>query len=78
MIKFKELKTKPVAELERMLPELREQLRQLRFKVASKQLKNIREIRQIKQMIAQVLSLKRSQPATKKSQADSSSEASSN
>ncbi len=56
-MKFKELKTKHQAELKKMLPELREKLRDLRFKTASNQLKNIREVRVAKKTIAKILTL---------------------
>ncbi len=56
-MKFKELKTKPVAELRKILSEQQEKLRDLRFKIASKQVKNVRETRKVKKMIAQILTL---------------------
>ncbi|OGY46755.1 MAG: 50S ribosomal protein L29 [Candidatus Buchananbacteria bacterium RIFCSPLOWO2_01_FULL_46_12] len=56
-MEFKELKTKSPAELQKLLAETREKLRQLRFKVASKQLKNVREIREAKKIITHVLFL---------------------
>jgi ribosomal protein L29 len=54
---FKELKTKTIAELQNILSDLRDKLRDFRFKDSSKQLKNIREIRKTKKNIAQVLTL---------------------
>lgn len=56
-MEFKELKKKKVGELHKLLAEYRDQLRDLRFKDANKQLKNVREIRKIKQNIAQILTL---------------------
>lgn len=56
-MEFKELKNKKESDLHRILNESREKLRDLRFKDASKQLKNIREIRIIKKTIAKVLTL---------------------
>ena len=56
-MKFAELKNKPEAELKKTLSELRDKLRDLRFKTASKQLKNVREVRQIKKTIARILTL---------------------
>lgn len=58
-MKFQELKSKPVAELQKMLAESRQQLRELKFKTASGQLKNVREIRIVRQTIARVLMLLR-------------------
>jgi len=54
-MKFKELKIKSITELQKILAESREQLRDLRFKVASKQLKNVREIREIRKRIVRIL-----------------------
>jgi len=56
-MEFKELKKKTGKELNQLLSESREKLRDLRFKDANKQLKNIREIRLIRKTIAQVLTL---------------------
>jgi ribosomal protein L29 len=54
---FKELKKKKESELHKLLAESRDKLRNLRFKDANKQLKNIREIRQIKESIAKILTI---------------------
>lgn len=56
-MEFKELKSKTEKELHAMLAESREKLRDLRFKDANKQLKNVREIRGIKRTISRVLTL---------------------
>ena len=56
-MEFKELKKKETKDLHRILNESREKLRDLRFKDANKQLKNVREIRKIKNIIAQTLTL---------------------
>jgi len=56
-MEFKELKNKDEKELQRILAELRDKLRDLRFKDANKQLKNIREIRKTRETIARVLTL---------------------
>ena len=56
-MELKELKTKSIVELEKLLAKNREVLRDLRFKVSSKQLKNIREIRQAKVLVARILTL---------------------
>ena len=58
---FKELKSKTGKELQQLLNQSRDKLRDLRFKDANKQLKNVREIRVIKQLIARVLTLINSQ-----------------
>jgi ribosomal protein L29 len=54
---LKELKLKTEKELKQILNESRDKLRDLRFKDANKQLKNVREIRQLKRMIARILTL---------------------
>jgi ribosomal protein L29 len=59
-MKTKELREKTDTELDRMLQELREKLRELRFKRAAQQLADVREIRETRQAIARVLTTKRS------------------
>ena len=54
---IKELKTKEISELHRLLAELRDKLRDLRFKDSNKQLKNVRDLRVIKKDIAKILTL---------------------
>ena len=56
-MKFNELKIKTEAELQKLLQESRLQLRELRFKTAADQLKNVREVRRVRQTIAQVMML---------------------
>ena len=56
-MKFKELKQRSAEELTRLLVSSREKLRDLRFRVASKQLKDVREIRETKKMIAEILTI---------------------
>ncbi len=56
-MEFKELKNKTEKELKQILSESRDKLRDLRFKDANKQLKNVREIRVIKKSIARILTL---------------------
>jgi ribosomal protein L29 len=56
-MEFKELKKKNENELHKLLEQSRDKLRELRFKDANKQLKNIREIRTVKENIAQILTL---------------------
>lgn len=54
-MKYSELQHKSSTELQRQLAQLREQLRDRRFKVAEGQHKDVREIREIKRNIAQIL-----------------------
>jgi ribosomal protein L29 len=56
-MELKDLKKKTKSELQKFLAESREKLRELRFKDANKQLKNVREIRQIKKDNARILTL---------------------
>jgi ribosomal protein L29 len=54
-MKFKELKSKPKSELQKMLAEQRESLRGMRFRVANRSLKNVRDVRKAKLFIARLL-----------------------
>ena len=54
---YKELKIKKEVELHKILSEYRDRLRELRFKIANKQLKNIREIRIVRKTISRILTL---------------------
>lgn len=56
-MEYKELKNKSENELQKILTENRERLRDLRFRVSQKQVKNIREIRVVKRTIARCLML---------------------
>ncbi|MBI4653278.1 50S ribosomal protein L29 [Candidatus Kuenenbacteria bacterium] len=56
-MKIKELKQKSENELQKILQESREKMRELRFKIASKQLKKVREVRNVKKLIAKILTL---------------------
>jgi len=56
-MKIKELQQKSRAELQHILIESREKLRQLRFDLASGKVKNVREIRKIRKDIAQILTI---------------------
>jgi len=59
-MKIAELREKQDNELDRMLAESRDKVRNLRFKVAARQLADVREIREARKTIAQVLTVKRS------------------
>lgn len=63
---FKELKNKSENELHRLLAELRNQIRELRFKDASKQLKDVREIREKRVTVANILTLLNSKKSAAK------------
>lgn len=56
-MEIKELKTKSEAELQQLLAQYREKLRELRFKDSNRQLKNIREIRQTRETVARILTV---------------------
>lgn len=56
-MKIKELKDKSQDELIKTLKEKRETVRQLRFDISSKQIKNVRDIRKAKKDIARILTL---------------------
>jgi len=59
-MEIKELKLKTEKELRQILNEFRDKLRDLRFKDANKQLKDVREIRVVKKTIARILTLVKS------------------
>ncbi|TSC95656.1 MAG: large subunit ribosomal protein L29 [Parcubacteria group bacterium Athens1014_10] len=56
-MKTKELRKKTKEELKKMLSESKEKLVDLKFGIASKQLKNVMEIRKNKKSIAQILTI---------------------
>jgi large subunit ribosomal protein L29 len=56
-MKAKELRQKTENELKMILKESREKMRQLRFDLASKKLKNTNELKIIKRQIAQILTI---------------------
>jgi len=53
-MKIKEVRQKSDKELQKLLATLRDKLRDLRFKTASKQLKNYKEMEQIKKDVARI------------------------
>jgi ribosomal protein L29 len=59
-MKIAELREKTDNELQRLLSELRNQVREFRFKVASREQSRVRDVRGAKKTIAQVLTLLRS------------------
>jgi len=54
---LKELPTKSTAELRTLLTTTRLALRELRFKDANHQLKDVREIRETRQLVAKILTM---------------------
>ena len=56
-MKLKEIRVKTSEELEKLLKVNREKFRNLKFKDANKQIKNVREIRRIKKEIARILTV---------------------
>lgn len=56
-MKAKELLKKSKSELQRLLFETREKLREMRFNLASGKVKNIKEIRALKKDIARILTV---------------------
>ena len=58
-MKVSELRQKTKQELERLLGESREKLRNLRFDIQLKRSKNVREIRKTKKLIAKILTILR-------------------
>ena len=56
-MKIKELRQKSKKELQKMLIDHRERLRNLKFNLAAGKVKNIREIRELKKEVARILTL---------------------
>lgn len=56
-MELKEIRKKGSEELKKNLAEQREKLRELRFKVSTKQHKTVRDVRKIKQIIARILTV---------------------
>lgn len=54
---YKELKEKTAVELQKLLKVNREKVRDLRFKIANKQLKNLKEVAKAKKIVARILTL---------------------
>lgn len=62
-MKIKELRDKTDVELDRLLSETRNKVRDMRFKVAARQQTDVREIREARKVVAQILTIKRSRKA---------------
>lgn len=58
-MEFNELRDKPKQELELILKDEREKLRNLRFGLSANQIKNVREVRKVKRAIARINTLLR-------------------
>lgn len=56
-MKAKELRAKTKKELQKLLSENRDRLRQLRFELSQGKVKNVREIRRVKRDIARMLTI---------------------
>lgn len=56
-MEFKELKNKSKDELNKILSDSRDKLRDSRFKVANRQLKDVSSIKKIKKDIARILTI---------------------
>jgi len=60
---IKELRDKTDVELDRLLVELRNKTREQRFRIAARQLSDVREVRDAKKTIARILTLKKQRAA---------------
>lgn len=56
-MKFKELKLKSPTELKKTLEETREKIRDLRFKMANRKLKDSSEVKKARVLVARILTL---------------------
>ncbi|HAH03954.1 MAG: 50S ribosomal protein L29 [Parcubacteria group bacterium GW2011_GWA2_43_17] len=56
-MELKELRTKTLSDLSKLLAQHREKFRGLRFSVSAKQLKNIREFREARKLVARILTV---------------------
>ena len=73
-MEFKEIKKKTQTELHKMLAESRDKLRELKFKDANKQLKDVRSIRKLKETIAQTLTVLNQQRGNENKQLNDNNE----
>jgi large subunit ribosomal protein L29 len=58
-MKASEIRQKDIKELEALLFDLREKLRQLKFQLFSGRIKNLKEIRKTKKVVARILTVLR-------------------
>ncbi|MDD5221020.1 MAG: 50S ribosomal protein L29 [Candidatus Paceibacterota bacterium] len=58
-MEIKELKKRSAEELKRMETQLREELRQLHFDLASAKVKNVKKMGEIRKTIARIMTLKK-------------------
>jgi len=65
-MKTKELKEKSTAELKKLLLDNAEKRRELNFKIANKQLKNVREVRNVRKNIAKIKTILKEREEAKK------------
>jgi len=56
-MKIQDLRKKSIIELQELLNESREKIRDLRFQLASRQLKDVRILRQIKREVARIMTI---------------------
>ncbi|KPJ85248.1 hypothetical protein AMJ57_03785 [Parcubacteria bacterium SG8_24] len=65
-MKMQELREKSDIELDRLLVTLRDRIRDLRFRVAARQLGDVRDIREAKKDVARILTLQKERRETKR------------
>lgn len=65
-MELKELRGKSEGELQKLLKLYREQVRDLRFKVAAKQHKDVRDVRDSKKSVARILTVLKEKEVLKK------------
>jgi len=68
-MEIKEIRKKTEEELQKLLKAEREQLRDLRFKISSKQHKDVRDLRSVRHSIAHILTVSKEKQIIKKYQA---------
>lgn len=56
-MKFAELQSKDVEELKKLLPELKAELRAVKFRIASGDVKTVHKVQDIKKEIARILTI---------------------
>lgn len=66
---IKELREKSDVELDRMLNDMRNQLQDIRFNMATRQFTNVAEVGKLKRTIARVLTVKASKKQTEQAKA---------